>query len=128
MRRTARHDPNDARHAEILEQLHQLFRDQDYALVDDMAKALFPAVDTVKRCHAHAKEEIDETFARGMTEFNDACKSVEAVTVEDLKLLRKSYDETKVRFHYIAIACPLNMVAGPTSFAIRPARRGVCQT
>ncbi|KAI5899554.1 uncharacterized protein SCHCODRAFT_02605466 [Schizophyllum commune H4-8] len=94
---TARHDPNDARYAETLEQLHQLFRDQDYALVDDMAKALFPAVDTVKRCHAHAKEEIDETFARGMTEFNDACKSVEAVTVEDLKLLRKSHDETKAR-------------------------------
>uniref|UniRef100_D8PSU3 Uncharacterized protein n=1 Tax=Schizophyllum commune (strain H4-8 / FGSC 9210) TaxID=578458 RepID=D8PSU3_SCHCM len=90
---TARHDPNDARYAETLEQLHQLFRDQDYALVDDMAKALFPAVDTVKRCHAHAKEEIDETFARGMTEFNDACKSVEAVTVEDLKLLPSLFEQ-----------------------------------
>ncbi|KAL1743462.1 hypothetical protein HDZ31DRAFT_65001 [Schizophyllum fasciatum] len=91
----ARHDPTDARHAEILEQLHKLFRDQDYALVDDMAKTLVPAVDTVKQCHAHAKEEIDDTFARGMSEFNEACKTLEAVTVEDLTLLRQSYKETK---------------------------------
>ncbi|TRM62551.1 hypothetical protein BD626DRAFT_569703 [Schizophyllum amplum] len=92
---TAHEAPEDARHSEILEQLHKLFRDQDYALVDDMAKALVPAVDKVKRCHAHAKDEIDATFARGLLAFNDACRALDAVAIEDNRLLQKAHDEIK---------------------------------
>ncbi|THU82894.1 hypothetical protein K435DRAFT_690636, partial [Dendrothele bispora CBS 962.96] len=66
-------------------------------LSEDAAETLVPAVNRVKQAHQALKVNADYTFGAGVLEFDEACKTMEAVTLNEFDELKELYRDTRLR-------------------------------
>ncbi|KAF5389903.1 hypothetical protein D9757_003590 [Collybiopsis confluens] len=83
--------------ASLAESLQTPFSHQSKELLDEIADTLVPAVNTVKRGHQILNEKVDETFALGILEFDEACKTLETATISSHNEIKKSYHASQAR-------------------------------
>ncbi|KAJ7219564.1 hypothetical protein GGX14DRAFT_356053 [Mycena pura] len=65
------------------------------ALLEDMAHTLQPAVRRVTDAHRTLSRRVDPTFTTGLLAFDDACKGLESLVIDDQRALQRAFTETE---------------------------------
>ncbi|KAJ3989171.1 hypothetical protein F5890DRAFT_1431895 [Lentinula detonsa] len=66
-------------------------------LLDDVADTLVPAVNRVKHGHQVLNDQVDDSFALGVLEFDEACKKLETISIASHNELKKAYRASQAR-------------------------------
>ncbi|KAJ6597163.1 hypothetical protein DFH09DRAFT_973103, partial [Mycena vulgaris] len=92
-------DPADpsAKLAALADSLQAPFTRAGTALLQDMAHTLQPAVQRVTAAHRTLTRRVDPAFATGLLAFDDACKALEALVIDEQHALRHAFAATETR-------------------------------
>ncbi|KAJ3810848.1 hypothetical protein F5876DRAFT_65286 [Lentinula aff. lateritia] len=81
----------DVKLSSLADSIQAAFSVHSKELLDDVADTLVPAVNLVKHGHQVLNDQLDDSFALGVLEFDEACKKLEAVTISSHNELKKAY-------------------------------------
>ncbi|KAJ3836457.1 hypothetical protein EV361DRAFT_803852, partial [Lentinula raphanica] len=81
----------------LADSIQAAFSVQSQDLLDDIADTLVPAVNCVKHGHQVLNNQVDDSFAVGILEFDEACKKLEAITITSHNELKKAYRVSQAR-------------------------------
>ncbi|KAJ7744995.1 hypothetical protein DFH07DRAFT_834135 [Mycena maculata] len=81
----------------LADALEAPFKRAGAALVHDMAHALQPAVQRVSAAHRALTRRVDPAFATGLLAFDDACKGLEALVIDEQDALKTAFEGTETR-------------------------------
>ncbi|KAJ3931207.1 MAG: hypothetical protein NXY57DRAFT_241497 [Lentinula lateritia] len=87
----------DVKLSSLADSIQAAFSVHSKELLDDVADTLVPAVNLVKHGHQVLNDQVDDSFALGVFEFDEACKKLEAVTISSHNELKKAYRTSQVR-------------------------------
>ncbi|KAJ7087780.1 hypothetical protein C8R44DRAFT_649970 [Mycena epipterygia] len=92
-------DPSDptTKLAALADSLHAPFAHAGTALLQDMAHTLQPAVQRVTTAHRTLARRVDPAYATGLLAFDDACKALEALTINEQHALQHAFTTTETR-------------------------------
>ncbi|KAF8831087.1 hypothetical protein HHX47_DHR1000282 [Lentinula edodes] len=95
------HDGHEQEHEDVklsslADSIQAAFSVHSKELLDDVADTLVPAVNLVKHGHQVLNDQVDDSFALGVLEFDEACKKLEAVTISSHNELKKAYRTSQV--------------------------------
>lgn len=88
----------DVKLSSLADSIQAAFSVHSKELLDDVADTLVPAVNLVKHGHQVLNDQVDDSFALGVFEFDEACKKLEAVTISSHNELKKAYRTSQVVF------------------------------
>ncbi|KAJ3880691.1 hypothetical protein F5051DRAFT_450575 [Lentinula edodes] len=86
----------DVKLSSLADSIQAAFSVHSKELLDDVADTLVPAVNLVKHGHQILNDQVDDSFALGVLEFDEACKKLEAVTISSHNELKKAYRTSQV--------------------------------
>ncbi|KAJ7444855.1 hypothetical protein FB451DRAFT_1433828 [Mycena latifolia] len=89
-------DPN-VKLAALADSLQAPFTSAGTALLQDMAHTLQPAVQRVTAAHRTLTRRVDPAFATGLLAFDDACKALEVLVIDEQHALQRAFAETETR-------------------------------
>ncbi|KAJ3866230.1 hypothetical protein EV359DRAFT_37083, partial [Lentinula novae-zelandiae] len=87
----------DVKLSSLADSIQAAFSVHSKELLDDVADTLVPAVNLVKHGHQVLNDQVDDSFALGVFEFDEACKKLEAVTISSHNELKKAYRTSQAR-------------------------------
>ncbi|KAJ4483083.1 hypothetical protein C8J55DRAFT_454035 [Lentinula edodes] len=87
----------DVKLTSLADSIQAAFSVHSKELLDDVADTLVPAVNLVKHGHQVLNDQVDDSFALGVFEFDEACKKLEAVTISSHNELKKAYRTSQAR-------------------------------
>ncbi|KAH7873618.1 uncharacterized protein C8R40DRAFT_1253664 [Lentinula edodes] len=87
----------DVKLSSLADSIQAAFSVHSKELLDDVADTLVPAVNLVKHGHQVLNDQVDDSFALGVLEFDEACKKLEAVTISSHNELKKAYRTSQAR-------------------------------
>ncbi|KAF8211947.1 hypothetical protein K438DRAFT_1662585 [Mycena galopus ATCC 62051] len=92
-------DPADpsAKLSALAESLQDPFTRAGTDLVQDIVHSLQPAVQRVTKAHNTLASRVDPVFTTGLLSFDDACKSFEALAIDEHRALEQAFDATEIR-------------------------------
>ncbi|KAJ7685426.1 hypothetical protein DFH06DRAFT_970198, partial [Mycena polygramma] len=92
-------DPADpsAKLTALADSLQEPFADAGIALRKDMAHTLQPAVQSVTVAHRNLTRRVDPIFATGLLAFDDACKGLESLAIDEHRALQHAFAATETR-------------------------------
>ncbi|KAJ7709628.1 hypothetical protein B0H17DRAFT_915931 [Mycena rosella] len=89
-------DPN-VKFAALADSLQEPFTRAGNTLLQDMAHTLQPAVQRVTTAHRTLERRVDPAFATGLLAFDDACKALEALVIDEQHVLQQAFSDTESR-------------------------------
>jgi hypothetical protein len=89
-------DPT-AKYSALADSLQVPFTAAGNELLQDVAHTLQPAVQSVIDAHDALKKRVDPMFATGLLSFDDACKALEALSIDENRALQHAFTATEVR-------------------------------
>ncbi|KAJ6525700.1 hypothetical protein B0H19DRAFT_1042511 [Mycena capillaripes] len=92
-------DPADptAKLSALADSLQAPFARAGTDLLQDMAHTLQPAVQRVTTAHRTLARRVDPAFTTGLLAFDDACKGLEALTIDEQRVLQHAFVATETR-------------------------------
>ncbi|KAJ7940377.1 hypothetical protein B0H13DRAFT_1470454, partial [Mycena leptocephala] len=92
-------DPADptVKLAALADSLQGPFTRAGTALLQDMAHTLQPAVQRVNTAHRTLARRVDPGFATGLLAFDDACKGMETLVIDEQRALQNAFVATETR-------------------------------
>ncbi|KAJ3902854.1 hypothetical protein F5879DRAFT_198670 [Lentinula edodes] len=87
----------DVKLSSLADSIQAAFSVHSKELLDDVADTLVPVVNLVKHGHQVLNDQVDDSFAVGVLEFDEACKKLEAVTISSHNELKKAYRTSQAR-------------------------------
>ncbi|KAJ4487697.1 hypothetical protein J3R30DRAFT_3787019 [Lentinula aciculospora] len=90
-------ESEDVKLRSLADSIQAAFSVHSKVLLDDVADTLVPAVNRVKQGHQVLNDQVDDSFALGVLEFDEACKKLETVTITSHNELKKAYRASQAR-------------------------------
>ncbi|KAJ6502273.1 hypothetical protein C8R45DRAFT_1209865 [Mycena sanguinolenta] len=81
----------------LADSLQEPFTRAGTALLHDMAHTLQPAVQRVTTVHKTLARRVDPAFTTGLLAFDDACKGLEALTIDEHRDIDQAFAATEAR-------------------------------
>ncbi|KAJ7343201.1 hypothetical protein DFH08DRAFT_746644, partial [Mycena albidolilacea] len=86
-----------AKYSALADSLQAPFTAAGNELLQDVAHTLQPAVQSVIDAHDALKKRVDPMFATGLLSFDDACKALEALSIDENRALQHAFTATETR-------------------------------
>ncbi|KAF7363674.1 hypothetical protein MSAN_01024800 [Mycena sanguinolenta] len=81
----------------LADSLQEPFTRAGTALLHDMAHTLQPAVQRVTTAHKTLARRVDSAYTTGILAFDDACKSLEALSIDEHRDIKEAFAATETR-------------------------------
>ncbi|KAF9077106.1 hypothetical protein BDP27DRAFT_597305 [Rhodocollybia butyracea] len=87
----------DGKLISLADSIQSAFAVHSKELLDDVADTLVPAANRVKHAYQILNDQIDESYALGLLEFDEASKKIESVALTSQNEVKKAYNASQAR-------------------------------
>ncbi|KAE9394110.1 hypothetical protein BT96DRAFT_1022698 [Gymnopus androsaceus JB14] len=90
-------DDEDVKLNSLADSIQTSFTGYSKELIADVADNLVPAVNCVRRAYQVLNDQVDDSFALGVLEFDEACQKFETIAISGHNELKKACNASKAR-------------------------------